>query len=103
MKKTGMTRPVDKMGRIVIPKEIRESLGVRNNLDSFEIMVEEDKIILKKYEPACIFCDCVKEGIEYNGKIVCKDCLDKMMHINAQEQLEEAVDSTLDEIIKTIE
>ncbi len=98
MKKTGMTRPVDKMGRIVIPKEIRESLGVKNNIDSFEIMLEEDKIILKKHEPSCIFCDCVKESVEFNGKIICKDCLGKITQMNQEIILEETFDNITEEI-----
>ena len=40
MKATGMIRPVDSMGRIVIPKEIRKILQVENNRDSFEIFME---------------------------------------------------------------
>lgn len=103
MKRTGMTRPVDKMGRIVIPKEIRESLGVRNNIDSFEIMLDGDSIILKKHEPTCVFCDCIKDSVEYNGKIVCKDCLSKIAQINQQSDLQESTENTLEEIIKAIE
>ena len=48
MKSTGIIRPVDKMGRVVIPKEIRKQLKVENDIDSFEIYMEDDKIILKK-------------------------------------------------------
>ena len=40
MKSTGMTRQVDKMGRVVIPKEIRAQLNIKNNVDSFEISVQ---------------------------------------------------------------
>ena len=47
MKSTGIIRPVDKMGRVVIPKEIRKQLKVENDIDSFEIYMEDDKIILK--------------------------------------------------------
>ena len=57
MKSTGMVRAVDKMGRVVIPKEIRKQLKVENDVDSFEIYMENDKVILKKYQPTCIFCD----------------------------------------------
>ena len=49
MKSTGMVRQVDKMGRVVIPKEIRAQLKIENNVDSFEIFMEGDKIILQKY------------------------------------------------------
>ena len=42
MKSTGMIRGVDQMGRIVIPKEIRNQLKIQNDVDSFEIYMEED-------------------------------------------------------------
>ena len=57
MKSTGMVRAVDKMGRVVIPKEIRKQLKVENDVDSFEIYMDNDKVVLKKYQPTCIFCD----------------------------------------------
>lgn len=78
MKSSGIVRPVDKMGRVVIPKEIRAQLNVENNRDSFEIFVEGDKVILKKYQPTCIFCDSNGESIKYHGYNVCKECIEKM-------------------------
>ncbi len=78
MKSTGMVRAVDKMGRVVIPKEIRKQLGVQNDVDSFEIYMEGDNVILKKYQPTCIFCDNLADSVELNGHIVCKDCIEKL-------------------------
>lgn len=78
MKSTGMVRAVDKMGRVVIPKEIRKQLNVQNDVDSFEIYMEGDSVILKKYQPTCIFCDSVCDSVEYNGHIVCKECIKKL-------------------------
>lgn len=48
MKQTGVTRKIDELGRIVIPKEIRKNLGIRDG-ESLEIFTNEDSIILKKY------------------------------------------------------
>ena len=78
MKSTGMVRAVDKMGRVVIPKEIRKQLQVENNVDSFEIYMEGDKVILKKYQPTCIFCDSLVDSVQYEGYTVCKNCIEKM-------------------------
>ena len=78
MKSTGMIRSVDKMGRVVIPKEIRTQLGVENEVDSFEIYMEGNNVVLRKYEPACIFCDEIREGVELGGHIVCTECLEKL-------------------------
>ena len=62
MKSTGIVRNVDELGRIVIPKEMRTSLGIKNS-DPIEIYVEGDKIILKKYHPKCIFCVILRKDI----------------------------------------
>ena len=83
--RTGIIRPVDKMGRVVIPKEIRAQLQIENDVDSFEIFMEGDKIILQKYHPACIFCNTIKECVEYEGYAVCKDCIDKLATLKITE------------------
>ena len=48
LKTTGVIRRIDELGRIVIPKEIRKNLRIKNG-DSLEIFLESDSIILKKY------------------------------------------------------
>lgn len=50
MKTTGIIRRIDELGRIVIPKEIRKNLNLKNN-DNLEILLEEESIVLKKYQP----------------------------------------------------
>ena len=60
MKSTGIVRKVDELGRIVIPIELRRTLDIGIK-DSLEIYVEDDQIILKKYMPACSFCNTKKE------------------------------------------
>ena len=55
MKATGITRPVDPLGRVVIPVELRRSLGIKND-DLLEIFVDGEYIMLRKNEPACVFC-----------------------------------------------
>ncbi|MCR4925975.1 MAG: AbrB/MazE/SpoVT family DNA-binding domain-containing protein [Clostridiales bacterium] len=74
MKATGIVREIDNVGRLVLPKELRTSI----NLDHVEIFTEDDKIILKKYQPACIFCDNADDVIEYNGKKICRNCIEKL-------------------------
>ncbi len=79
MKSTGMIRAVDKMGRVVIPKEIRRQLKVENDVDSFEIYMDGDRVILKKYQPTCIFCDgLAAESVDMNGYCVCVNCIEKL-------------------------
>ena len=84
MKSTGMVRAVDKMGRVVIPKEICRQLKVENDVDSFEIYMDNDRVILKKYQPTCIFCDSLADSVQFGGYNVCKDCIDKLYAMREQ-------------------
>lgn len=77
MKSTGIVRKVDELGRVVIPIELRRTLGISNR-DSLEIYVDGDRIMLKKYEPACIFCNNVENTVVYNNKIICRECITEM-------------------------
>lgn len=77
MKSTGIVRKVDDLGRMVIPIELRKTMNI-DKKDPMEIFVEEDRIILKKYEPACIFCGSAKQTSDFQGKIICQSCIDKM-------------------------
>lgn len=77
MKSTGIVRKVDELGRIVIPIELRRTLNI-DQKDALEIYVDSDQIILKKYEPACIFCDDARDVTDYKGKNICKNCLEDL-------------------------
>lgn len=73
MKSTGIVRKVDELGRIVLPIELRRTLNIEVK-DALEIYVDGSQIILKKYEPACIFCGNAKNVIHFKGKNLCEDC-----------------------------
>lgn len=77
MKATGIVRKVDELGRIVLPIELRRTLDIEIK-DPIEIYVDGDFILLKKYEPACIFCGNAKNVSSIKGKNVCTDCLKEM-------------------------
>ena len=81
MKATGMIRKVDELGRIVIPKELRRQFDIEDNKDSFEIYVDEGSIILKKYQPSCIFCGELSNITIYKGHNICVDCIKKISEI----------------------
>ncbi|NFB55937.1 AbrB/MazE/SpoVT family DNA-binding domain-containing protein [Clostridium botulinum] len=78
MKNIGIVRKIDPLGRIVLPKELRKALNIKDNETSLEIYTEGEEIILKKYEPACIFCGEAKEVINFKGKNICKICLKEL-------------------------
>jgi len=73
IKSTGIVRKVDELGRVVIPIELRRTLGIEEK-DALEIYVDKESIILKKYEPACVFCGNAEEVQHYKGKNVCREC-----------------------------
>lgn len=77
MKSLGIVRKMDELGRVVLPIELRRTLDI-NEKDSLEIFVEEDKVILRKYRPNCIFCGEAKEISNYKGKNICKECLKEL-------------------------
>ena len=77
MKSTGIVRRVDELGRIVLPIELRRSLNI-NERDTLEIFVDDERIILKKYEPADIFTGSMDDLIEYKGKKVSKESIIEM-------------------------
>jgi transcriptional pleiotropic regulator of transition state genes len=77
LKSTGIVRKVDELGRVVIPIELRRTLNIEEK-DSLEIYVDGEHIILKKYEPACIFCGNAKDIIVYKGKNICPACMGEL-------------------------
>ena len=77
MKSTGIVRKVDELGRIVLPIELRRTMDIAEK-DAIEIYVDGASIILRKYEPTCIFCGDAKNVINYRGKNICPNCLKEM-------------------------
>ena len=80
MKSTGIVRPVDTLGRIVLPVELRRNLNI-DFKDSLEIFVDGEFILMKKYQPSCIFCDSMDDIHSYHGKNVCKKCKIGRAHV----------------------
>ncbi len=80
MKTTGIVRQMDSLGRIVLPIELRRTLDIAQK-DSLEIFVEGNQIILKKYEPTCIFCENSRDIVTFKGKNVCPACLKELKGI----------------------
>ena len=74
MKDTGIVRRVDDLGRIVIPMELRRTLGI-NVKDPMAIMVDGDKIILQKHRDVCSICGSPEDVVEVKERPVCADCV----------------------------
>ena len=73
MKSIGVVRRLDVLGRFVLPKELRRTMNI--GIDApMEILVDGENIVLKKYEPECVFCGNAGNLFDYQGKRVCADC-----------------------------
>ncbi len=77
MKSTGIIRRVDELGRVVIPIELRNQFNIVEK-DPIEIYVDGSSIILKKFEPNCIFCGNTKDLYNYHEKLICEECAKKI-------------------------
>ena len=73
MKSTGIVRKIDHLGRIVLPIELRRVLDIDKD-SSLEIYVENDSILLRKYQPACVFCGSSEDVVNYQGRNICAAC-----------------------------
>ena len=73
MKTIGIVRKIDRLGRFVLPVELRKTLGLALG-DTLEIFVEEDRIVLERYVPRCIFCGGTDRIASYRDKNVCLGC-----------------------------
>lgn len=81
MKNTGIVRKVDKLGRIVIPKELRDTLGL-NSDDMMEIYVNDNNdIVIRKYEDQCALCDSTEHLHQIHNKFLCEKCLSRVSNI----------------------
>ena len=77
MRSLGIVRKLDKLGRLVVPKETRKMFNL-NEGDPVEIFTDGDKIIIKKYNPGCQCCGNMKDVKEYKGIKICKKCLNEL-------------------------
>ena len=77
IKSTGIVRRMDELGRVVIPMELRNQFKIVEK-DPIEIFVDGSSIILRKYEPNCVFCGSTKDLYEHNEKLICNKCIEKI-------------------------
>lgn len=83
MKSTGIVRKVDELGRIVLPIELRRTLDIAEK-DAVEIYVDGDAVVLRKYDPSCVFCGSSRNIKPYKGKNVCSDCAKQLSGVYSQ-------------------
>lgn len=81
MKKTGVYRHLDALGRIVLPMEMRNILNLKNG-DALDIAMEGDSIILKKRLNSCIICNSKENLVDFEGKHICNNCLQRIKAVD---------------------
>ncbi|MGN1113302.1 MAG: AbrB/MazE/SpoVT family DNA-binding domain-containing protein [Acutalibacteraceae bacterium] len=80
MKPAGFLCNIDNLGRIVIPAPVRKTYDL-NKGDAVEIFTDENGIMMKKYNPSCIFCGGVENISSYKGKNICESCIKKLSNL----------------------
>ena len=77
LRSTGIVRKIDELGRVTLPSELRKTLNI-DVKDGLEIFIEGNTIVMKKYEPSCIFCGNARNVINYKEKNICADCMEEL-------------------------
>lgn len=77
MNSSGFVRPVDNLGRIVIPKELRRTMDIQEG-QQMETISTQNEITLRKYRPGCVFCGSTKDVRKVMGVTVCRKCAMEM-------------------------
>ena len=72
MKTTGMVKKIDQLGRLVIPKEIRNALDIDNA--NVEFFMDGDQMIVRKWNAHCTFCGGTENLVEFKEKLICSAC-----------------------------
>lgn len=73
MKNTGMHRRVDDLGRIVLPAELRKTMGLKEG-STLDISVDEDRIVLMPRQETCVFCGSRSDLKDFKQRSVCSGC-----------------------------
>ncbi len=74
---TSVVRPVDSLGRTVIPMEVRKMLSLPMKA-AMQIFVDGDSIVLKEYDEKCIFCASSDELADFKNKKICSACKEQI-------------------------
>ena len=83
MRNTGLQGRIDSLGRLCIPKIIRDGLGLEQGT-LITLWVEQDRIILQKHEQTCVFCHSSAPCIEYKQKLICGECLKTLLRFRSK-------------------
>ena len=88
MKSTGIVREIDKLGRIVLPVELRRTLEIAPG-DMIEFFTEGNEVILKKQSKQCHFCGSDASVTQFKGRNICNECIDELKKQTEPKQFQE--------------
>ncbi len=74
MKSTGIVRKVDELGRIVLPKELRQTLNINERIQLRFLWTTPLSYCKNMNQHAC-FCNNTNDMVQYMGRNICKECL----------------------------
>lgn len=74
---TSVVRPVDSLGRTVIPMEVRKMLSLPTKA-AMQIFVDGEAIVLREYEEKCVFCGSTDDLADFKNKRICAACRDQI-------------------------
>ncbi len=74
-------RQIDPQGRIVLPKEIRDRLGIVEGKTPLKLSLEGENVIIKVLTPSCFICGETENTVKLKEKHVCSECLEKLNEI----------------------
>ncbi|WP_027085435.1 AbrB/MazE/SpoVT family DNA-binding domain-containing protein [Cohnella panacarvi] len=77
MKATGIVRKIDGLGRVVIPMEMRKTMDLPEGT-ALEIFVNGNQIVLRRYEPGCVFCGSMTDVKVIREKLICTSCVSEI-------------------------
>jgi transcriptional pleiotropic regulator of transition state genes len=73
VRSTGIVRRLDHLGRVVLPIELRRTLGIAEGA-ALEIFIHGETVMLRLYQPLCVFCHHGGTLVTHQGKQVCQAC-----------------------------
>lgn len=87
----GIIRQLDPLGRIVIPKETRDLLGIHVE-DPLEFFIDDQTIMLRKYRSTCcLFCQSDENLTMFRNQFVCKACIQEALGENGLIPMQDGV------------
>lgn len=88
MKPMGIVRKIDELGRIVLPKELRDTMNLPSGTPMEIFVNDRGEIMLKKYVSGCRFCGSMENLVHYAGEYVCHTCIDNLAKTQTGQQKE---------------